>query len=197
MPLRYVSQLLPDVKPQKTEASGRVRIVFEQGPMDALDEVEDYLPKEIPGQPQVAFSTGGSWQAVAEGYAKIIDEKASQKDVQSLVNGLVVGKTNREDKAAAILQYLSREVRYTGVEFGDAAIVPHAPAETLRHKYGDCKDKATLAVAMLRAAGIPSFVALLCRAEARRRGRAPGDGSVRSCHRVCAGQSGSMDRSDR
>src|SRR5258706_11898040 len=129
--------------------------------MDALDEVEDYLPKEIPGQPQVGFSTGASWQAIAEGYGQIIDEKASQKDVQSLVNGLVVGKTNREDKAAAILQYLSREVRYTGVEFGDAAIIPHAPAETLKHKYGDCKDKATLLVAMLRAAGIPSFVALL------------------------------------
>src|SRR6267378_2873163 len=161
MSLRYVLQMLPDMKPQKTEASGRVRIVFEQGPMDALDEVEDYLPKEIPGQPQVAFSTGASWQAIAEGYGKIIDEKASQKDVQSLVNGLVAGKTNREEKAGAILQYLSREVRYTGMEFGDAAIIPHAPAETLKHKYGDCKDKATLAVAMLRAAGIPSFVALL------------------------------------
>jgi len=161
LPLHYAMQLLPDMKPQKTEANGHVRIVFEQGPMDALDEVEDYLPKEIPGQPQVAFSTGASWKAIAEGYGQIIDEKASQKDVQSLVNGVVVGKTNREDKAAAILQYLSREVRYTGVEFGDAAIIPHAPAETLKHKYGDCKDKATLAVAMLRAAGIPSFVALL------------------------------------
>jgi tetratricopeptide (TPR) repeat protein len=161
MPLRYFLQMLPGMKPQKTEVNGRVRIVFEQGPMDALDEVEDYLPKEIPGQPQVAFSTGASWQAIAEGYGKIIDEKASQKDVQSLVNGLVAGKTNREDKAGAILQYLSREVRYTGVEFGDAAIIPHAPAETLKHKYGDCKDKATLAAAMLRAAGISSFVALL------------------------------------
>jgi Flp pilus assembly protein TadD len=81
--------------------------------------------------------------------------------VQTVVNGLAAGKTTREEKAAAILQYLSREVRYTGVEFGDAAIVPHAPAETLKHKYGDCKDKATLAVTMLRAAGIASYVALL------------------------------------
>ncbi|HXM96890.1 MAG TPA: DUF3857 domain-containing protein [Candidatus Dormibacteraeota bacterium] len=161
IPLRYVLQMLPEMKPQKTEANGRVRIVFEQGPTDALDEVEDYLPKELPEQPQVAFSTGASWQAMADGYGKIIDDKASQKDVLSLVNGLVAGKTSREEKAAAILQYLSQEVRYTGVEFGDAAIIPHTPAETLKHKYGDCKDKATLAVAMLRAAGIPSFVALL------------------------------------
>jgi transglutaminase-like putative cysteine protease/tetratricopeptide (TPR) repeat protein len=161
LPLRYSVQLLPDLKPEKSETNGREQIVFEQGPMEALDEIESYLPKDIPGQPQVLFSTGASWQSIAQGYAKIVDEKAELKDVQSLVNGLVLGKTTREEKAGAILQYLSKDVRYTGVEFGDAAIVPHTPAETLKHKYGDCKDKATLAVAMLRAAGIPSFVSLL------------------------------------
>jgi Flp pilus assembly protein TadD len=161
MPLHYAIRLLPDMKPQKAEANGRLQLVFVQGPMEALDKVEDYLPTEMAGQPQVTFATGASWQAVAEGYGKIIDEKASPKDVQSLVSGLVAGKASREDKAAAIVRYLSREVRYTGVEFGDAAIIPHSPAETLKRKYGDCKDKATLAVAMLRAAGIPSYVALL------------------------------------
>ena len=60
-----------------------------------------------------------------------------------------------------LLDYLDREVRYTGIEFGEAAIVPHDPAEMLSHKYGDCKDKATLLVTMLRAAGIPAYVALL------------------------------------
>jgi hypothetical protein len=35
------------------------------------------------------------------------------------------------EKEAAIVDYLDREVRYTGIEFGEAAIVPHDPAETL------------------------------------------------------------------
>ena len=161
LPLRFSMQLLPDMKPQKSEANGRTQIVFEQGPMEALDEAESYLPKDVPPQAAITLSTGASWQAIAEGYAKIVEEKATLKEVQSLVNGLISGKTTREEKASAILQYLSKEVRYTGVEFGDAAIIPHGPGETLRHKYGDCKDKATLAVAMLRAAGIPAYVALL------------------------------------
>ncbi|MHB8501691.1 MAG: DUF3857 domain-containing protein [Candidatus Acidiferrales bacterium] len=161
LPLRYSVQLLPDLKPQKNEANGRTQIVFEQGPMEAFEPFESYLPKDVPSLPVVTFSTGASWQKIAEGYGKIITEKASAPEVRSLVDGLISGKTTREEKTAAILQYLSREVRYPGVEFGDAAIIPHAPAETLKHKYGDCKDKATLAVALLRAAGIPAYVALL------------------------------------
>lgn len=161
LPLRYSLRLLPEMKAERTEANGRAQILFEHGPMEALDEVESYLPSDVPAQPQVTFSTGRSWQEIAGGYGKIVDEKAVEKDVQALVAGVVSGKTNREDKAAAIVQYLSREIRYTGVEFGDAAIIPHPPSETLKHKYGDCKDKATLAVAMLRASGVPAYVALL------------------------------------
>lgn len=161
LPLRYSLQKFPDMKPQKTESNGRVQIVFESGPMEALEEAESYLPKDVPAQPLVTFSTGASWQEIAKGYAKIVDEKADVNDVRPLVSKLISGKTVREQKAAAVVQYLSREIRYTGVEFGDAAIIPHVPSETLKHKYGDCKDKATLAVALLRAAGVPAYVALL------------------------------------
>lgn len=161
LPLHYSTQLLTEMNPQKSEANGRIQIIFEQGPMEALEAGEKYLPKDVAPQPAVTFSTGASWQSIAEGYGKLVEEKATVKEVLPLVNGLTSGKTTREEKAAAIVQFLSREVRYTGVEFGDAAIIPHAPAEVLKHKYGDCKDKSTLAVAMLRAAGIPAYVALL------------------------------------
>ncbi|MGH9741039.1 MAG: DUF3857 domain-containing transglutaminase family protein, partial [Candidatus Acidiferrum sp.] len=161
LPLRYSLQLLPDLKPQKSEDNGRTQIVFEQGPMEALDPYESYLPKDMAAQPMLTFSTGASWQSIASAYGKIVGEKATLQDVQALVDGLISGKTTRDEKAAAILQYLSKEVRYTGVEFGSAAIIPHAPAQTLKNKYGDCKDKATLAVTMLRASGIPAYVALL------------------------------------
>jgi hypothetical protein len=39
--------------------------------------------------------------------------------------------------------------------------VPHPPKETLKQGYGDCKDKAVLLLALLRAAEIPANVALL------------------------------------
>ena len=56
---------------------------------------------------------------------------------------------------------LHKNVRYTGVEFGEDSIVPQFPSETLKRKYGDCKDKAALLVTMLRAVNIPANLALL------------------------------------
>ena len=90
-----------------------------------------------------------------------MDSKANATQCNRLSIGLIAGKSTVREKEAAILDYVDREVRYTGIEFGEAAIVPHDPADTLALKYGDCKDKATLLVAMLRAAGIPAYVALL------------------------------------
>jgi transglutaminase-like putative cysteine protease/tetratricopeptide (TPR) repeat protein len=161
LPLRYTTQLLSDVQPAHTESDGQVHLVFERGPMEALEEAETNLPSDTPHFPQVIFSTGNSWRQVAQSYGNIVDHQIASSGVDSIVSGLIKGKDSRDDKAAAILQYLDREVRYTGVEFGDASITPRTPSETLQRRFGDCKDKAALLVAMLRAAGIPSFVALL------------------------------------
>ena len=72
LPLRYSMQLLPDMKPQKSEANGRTQIVFEQGPTEGWEEAESYLPRNVPSQSAVTFATGASWQGIAEGYQKLV-----------------------------------------------------------------------------------------------------------------------------
>ena len=161
LPLRTEQLLLPEVKPVRTEAAGRVTLTFDVGPIDGTDSREPYSPPDAVRFPIIAFATGASWQSVAAAYGKIVDDFSGTEAVRAVVDPLVAGKKTVADKEAAIVDYLDREVRYTGIEFGEAAIVPHAPAETLAKKYGDCKDKATLLVVMLRAAGIPANVALL------------------------------------
>ena len=161
LPLRTGLLLLPGLKPVRTETGGRVTLTFDVGALEGIDPPEPYLPPEFIRFPAIAFATGASWQSVAAEYGKIVDSRADPAAVKATVAPLIAGKKSAADKEAAILDYLDREVRYTGIEFGEAAIVPHDPAETLAKKYGDCKDKATLLVAMLRAAGIPANVALL------------------------------------
>jgi tetratricopeptide (TPR) repeat protein/transglutaminase-like putative cysteine protease len=161
LPLRTNLVLLPDVKPVRTENGGRITLTYDVGPLDAIDDREPYPPPEDVRFPIIEFSTGASWQSIATTYGKIVDDRAGSPAVEAVVAPLVAGKKSAAEKEAAILDYLDREIRYTGIEFGEAAIVPHDPAETLARKFGDCKDKATLLVAMLRAAGIPANVALL------------------------------------
>jgi transglutaminase-like putative cysteine protease/tetratricopeptide (TPR) repeat protein len=161
LPLRYELQLLPDTKPVRSEENGRIKLLIDYGQTELLDEPDTNLPSNLPQHPNIAFSTAVSWRHVAKEYGKTVDEQIDAADVSSLVRRLIEGKKSRDDKAMALLQYLDREVRYTGVEFDDAAIIPRPPAETLKRKYGDCKDKSTLLVAMLRAAGIPAYIALL------------------------------------
>lgn len=161
LPLRASTVNLSGLKPQRTEKHGRVTLTFEEGHTDALDPAPPDLPSDYTRYGVIAFSTGSSWQDVASQYSKIIDQHAGPDAVQSIVNQLIAGKKTNAEKEEAILNYLDQNIRYTGIEFDEAAIIPHDPAVTLANQYGDCKDKSTLLVAMLRAAGIPAYVALL------------------------------------
>src|SRR4029450_6679154 len=80
-------------------------------------------------------------------------------DARPLIAGLKVAKSR--EYISKVVERLHREVRYTGVEFADARLIPEYPAETLRRRFGDCKDKSTLLVAALRASGIEAYLALL------------------------------------
>jgi tetratricopeptide (TPR) repeat protein len=161
LPLRTNVRALQGLKPVRTEANGRVTLSFDIGPLEGIETRDANLPADEVRFPEIDYSTGLSWQAMAAEYSKIVDSRANLAAVQGIVDKLIAGKASIPDKETAILNYLDSEVRYTGIEFGEAAIIPHDPAETLANKYGDCKDKATLLAIMLRAAGIPAYVALL------------------------------------
>ena len=76
-------------------------------------------------------------------------------------NGAKLPQSPTLDTINRIVGKLHREVRYTGIEFGSARLIPEFPSETLRRRFGDCKDKSTLLVAALRASGIEAYLALL------------------------------------
>ncbi|MBS1839235.1 MAG: DUF3857 domain-containing protein [Acidobacteria bacterium] len=161
LPIQYKTELLPDIKIEKNEANGTIQYIFTQEAMEALEDSENYLPSDIPAFPKIIFSTGKSWQEVARTYSDIVDKRIAAAGLQTTIATITKGHSTREEKLSAILEYLSKEIRYTGVEFDEASMAPHSPAETLKRKYGDCKDKSTLLVALLRTAGIPAYVALL------------------------------------
>jgi tetratricopeptide (TPR) repeat protein len=162
LPLKHVTRLLPAVKLQREEHGGQVRWIFEAGRLEALAGTDPLVAPELAQSPYVAFSTGKSWAEVAEAYARIVDAQVAAADgVKDMAAQATRGARTRDEKIARLLERMRREVRYTAVEFGDAAVVPRSPTETLQRRYGDCKDQATLLVALLRAAGLEAHLALL------------------------------------
>jgi tetratricopeptide (TPR) repeat protein len=161
VPLRYQVHLLPDTKISKSNQNGSETITLEQGPLPAYVEDVAHVPPDVVLYPEIEFSTGTSWHQVASEYARLSDDKLRLSDVESIVAKLNIKGGDRNEIVRRIVAALHKTVRYTGVEFGESTLVPQFPSETLKRRYGDCKDKATLLVAMLRSAGIPAMLALL------------------------------------
>lgn len=160
LPFRYKSYLLPDLQVVTEIHSETVQLTMSIPPMPASKAIPPLMPSDAPVLPEIIFSTSSSWAENAEAYAPLVDRQIANAPVADL---LVDGKNgaSRVERIAPLLAKLQSEIRYTGVEFGDAAIAPARPGVTLKRKYGDCKDKALLFVSMLRAAGIPAHLALL------------------------------------
>jgi tetratricopeptide (TPR) repeat protein len=148
--------------PVVEEKNGIRRTVFERERMEAFDGTEEsYVPFDDSSYSYVAFSTGASWQQIAAQYSQIVDRQIAGSDLTTLVHNTIGNATDRREIIARLLAAIQKDVRYAGVEVAEGTIIPRAPSTVLKNKYGDCKDKATLLVAMLRAAGIPANVVLL------------------------------------
>jgi hypothetical protein len=160
LPLKYQA-IGSSAKPARSEADGRTALVFELGPLPATPTPEPYLPAADMKLPEIVFSTGKSWAEVAAAYSDLIESHLDLDAVRPLVEKAVGKETDRDKVIELLLASLRSQIRYTGIEFGRGAIVPRSTRETLARRYGDCKDQATLLVAMLREAGIKAHVALL------------------------------------
>jgi tetratricopeptide (TPR) repeat protein len=149
---------LPDAK-VKDEVVGDIRhYSLEQGHIPAYSDADISLPTHNFIGHGTSFSTGESWSSVAEAYRKLAEANIDPASVKSL---LPKPGASRMETIARIIAVLQKAVRYTGIEFGEANLQPAPAAEILKHHYGDCKDKAALLVAMLRAAGMEADLALL------------------------------------
>jgi tetratricopeptide (TPR) repeat protein len=161
LPFHYVLQQMPGARVNKSGKDGVNTVLIEDGPYEALTERLEFVPYDAVTRPQMEFATGISWQQVVQEYLRLSNDKLRSADVQPLLAKLNVKAGSRSDVVRRLVIALHKGVRYTGVEFGESSLIPQFPSETLKRKYGDCKDKAALLVTMLRAAGIPAHLALL------------------------------------
>jgi transglutaminase-like putative cysteine protease/predicted Zn-dependent protease len=165
LPLRHVVRALPEGGFREDVVDGERRLSFEYRDLSPYEEIESWQPPDVRWISYVAVSTGTSWADVARRYSEIVEAAVrgaeQAPEIRAFLRSASVPAASQRESIDRILARLGAEVRYTGVELGMGKIVPRPPAETLRRKFGDCKDKAVLLIALLRAVGIPAQVALL------------------------------------
>jgi hypothetical protein len=66
-----------------------------------------------------------------------------------------------EDSLRAVHRWVSQDFRYVSLSLGIGGYLPRLPSEVLESRYGDCKDKATLFIALARRMGVNAYPVLL------------------------------------
>jgi hypothetical protein len=82
-------------------------------------------------------------------------------EIDAKAKELTVNKTDFYDKTEAIGEFVQKQIRYFVIEMGIGGNQPHYAADIFQHRYGDCKDKATLLSAMLSSVGIHSALMMV------------------------------------
>jgi Domain of Unknown Function with PDB structure (DUF3857)/Transglutaminase-like superfamily len=98
----------------------------------------------------------GIWQAgLARGRRDV------SLEIKQKVAALTASATTPLEKMRAIASFAQREIRYVGLELGIGGYQPHPAPQIFAHRYGDCKDKATLVSAMLSEIGVESYYVVI------------------------------------
>jgi transglutaminase-like putative cysteine protease len=106
-------------------------------------------------------TTSGSWNEAGADYLEMIDDNLGAERAADTARRLVRGLDDDRGKIEAISRYVQKELHYEAIEFGRRAYVPKPARETLRDRYGDCKDHSVLLYTMLNAVDVPAQLALV------------------------------------
>jgi hypothetical protein len=126
-----------------------------------LDAVAPWLGVSYsPGENKAGLTPLTDWSSVSAWLAGFYDPAAEVSDaVRAKAAELTRGASSEIDKIRAIAAF-AQQVNYVSVQTNitkGGGYTPHAAADVLARNYGDCKDKATLMRALLKAAGIDSY----------------------------------------
>jgi len=108
------------------------------------------------------LETWGRFAALA---ADIVEPQiVADETVATKAAALTEARNGRWDRIRAVTEYVQKQISYLSVNLGKDTLTgyrPQLPAKVIKNGLGDCKDKATLTVALLRQLGEKAWVMLL------------------------------------
>jgi Flp pilus assembly protein TadD len=150
-----------DVRPQRLGRDW----VFQ---VEARDLAPEHLPDNLPGRFQLTRTTQitdmANWGAVSTLMAPLYaraETLESGSPLSAEIERIRAAHDTDRARAAAALRLVQDEVRYLALSMGEGGYVPMSADEVWRSRYGDCKGKTVLLLALLHGLGIEAEAAMV------------------------------------
>jgi len=158
LPLRHATHIMAY---EENQAGDRiVRHWSGSFPASTISERDIANARFVP--PSLQYSTLPSYEVLANAYfAAAAPQAQVTPTVQKMADAITADIKTPRDKAQAIFEWMTKNVQYVAIYFGNGAYVPNSADTILERRIGDCKDHATLMSALLAAAGIASQQVLI------------------------------------
>ncbi len=154
----------PEVQPTPAGANQWQWVVMD---VPAIREEDDMPPwRGVASQMVVSFfPPGGSgkrgfenWNEMGRWESTLFQgQRDPSPEIKQKVVELTASAPTTLAKMQAIAAFVQKDIRYVAIELGIGGWQPHAARDIYSHRYGDCKDKATLMSTMLKEIGVESY----------------------------------------
>ncbi|MGD2135977.1 MAG: DUF3857 domain-containing protein, partial [Gemmatimonadales bacterium] len=132
-------------------------------------DVPGFEPEPFAGYPNdvsmsIAYSGETTWDDVAAWYVELArDRFEAAPEAVAAAQPFVAEARTLDDSLRAVYRWIAQDIRYVSLSLGMGGYQPRPPLDVVETRFGDCKDKATLFLALARRFGVtvhPVLVAL-------------------------------------
>jgi transglutaminase-like putative cysteine protease/tetratricopeptide (TPR) repeat protein len=157
----YFDHQVPGLRVSTTEQQDQRIYRFFAPKVAALDP-EPAMPPVQELLQAVHVSTYKTWDDLGRWYYGLIKDQFDLDDeTRKLAKQITAGKKTEREKVEAVYDWVIRNTRYVALEFGIYGYKPRRCVQTVARGWGDCKDKATVIVTLLKELGIPATMVVL------------------------------------
>lgn len=146
--------LTDDLKSVASVSDQSVDLGFDDPPV--LSEIKD-APVRYQWQRILEFSDYADWAAISQRFAPLYAQAAklsAGSPIRQEAARIAAAHSSPSDRAKAALQLVQKDVRYIYVGLNGGNLTPATAEETWKRRYGDCKGKTALLLALLAELGI-------------------------------------------
>lgn len=149
-----------EVSPTIKRENGTVIYNWEVQDLPAVP-IEEMMPPIREILPEIQVSSLQGWNEIDEWANKLFRPKSEvTREIRAKTEELIREPRTETEKIGAIFYFIQRRVEYLITDLNRGGYTPHAANEVLKKRYGECKDRVMLLIAMLKAAGITAYPAL-------------------------------------